>query len=233
MKNVLLDVEPAQVFRVVGFSGVERLGEKSTFTLDLVGLKEEPIDPSSMLGNPATFTLEGYGDTGRRSISGVVTRFAIAAKDLRNDHDTYRYKMTLESRFALFELRRRSRVFQDKTVPEIVEEVIKDSGYALVAQRLHGAYEKRPYVTQYNESDADFVRRLCEDAGLFFSVRLVPGWRAVLPRRHFGKKSAPSLFLAAQNNCGHSTRRDNSSRLRSENDEGKKIRQGCSPRLQS
>jgi hypothetical protein len=64
-----------------------------------------------------------------------------------------------------------SRIFENRTAPEIIEEVVKealepfDRGIRL---NLTRSYPKREYCTQYRESDWDFIRRLMADEGIFF-----------------------------------------------------------------
>lgn len=61
-----------------------------------------------------------------------------------------------------------SRVFQNKTAPEIIKKVFSDRGFSDVSDKLNGSYAPRPYVIQYDETDFDFVQRLMEDEGIYF-----------------------------------------------------------------
>ena len=163
MTAVHLQIEGDPALEPRRVTGRERLGEAATFELDLGGSKDAPVTPASVLRKPARLTIEA--DTGRRTIAGIVTRFVVIA----SDHPARRaYRMTVRSRFALLELRRRSRIFQRLAAPDIVEQVVKEGGYATVTRRLQGAYPERRYVVQYEETDAAFVRRLCEEHGLWF-----------------------------------------------------------------
>lgn len=63
---------------------------------------------------------------------------------------------------------RDNRIFQDKTVPEILKAVFSDHGFSDLQDRLSGSYRPRPYVVQYDESDFDFVQRLMEEEGISF-----------------------------------------------------------------
>jgi hypothetical protein len=58
-----------------------------------------------------------------------------------------------------------SRIFQQKTVPEILEEVLGDLD---VAWEIQGEFEPRDYCVQYRESDFDFVSRLMEEEGIYY-----------------------------------------------------------------
>lgn len=77
--------------------------------------------------------------------------------------------------FALLKQRINSRIWQDKTVPQILEELLQESlapydrGYQLEAIKQSGRiYEVRDYCVQYNESDFDFISRLMEEEGIFY-----------------------------------------------------------------
>lgn len=79
---------------------------------------------------------------------------------------TLRYEvemMPLDWRSALF---KRSRVFQDMTVPDIVSAVSKDAGHEGTMQ-LAGKYPVREYTVQHEETDLDFMQRLLEHEGIF------------------------------------------------------------------
>src|SRR5262249_2797531 len=60
------------------------------------------------------------------------------------------------------------RIFQNLTVPAIVEKVFTDHGFTDVANRLQQQYPPREYVVQYRETDFNFASRLLEDAGIWF-----------------------------------------------------------------
>lgn len=63
---------------------------------------------------------------------------------------------------------RNSRIFQDKTTVQIIEEVLREHGFSDFQKRLSDSYETRPYCVQYRESDFDFLCRLMEEEGIYF-----------------------------------------------------------------
>jgi type VI secretion system secreted protein VgrG len=68
--------------------------------------------------------------------------------------------------------RRNTRMFQEKTVPEILETVLGEmlGPYGRDVQLdLDETYEPREYCLQYQESDLDFVQRLMEEEGIAYS----------------------------------------------------------------
>ena len=129
-------------------------------------MSAEPIDAARVLRRPcAVFIMAGPAS---RTIHGIVTRIASAAARLADS--PRRHRLTVRSGLALLEHRRRSRIFQDETVPDIVRQVLVEGGYDERAVRLalQEPHEARAYIVQYAETDAAFVRRLCEEEGLYF-----------------------------------------------------------------
>ncbi|MGK3986474.1 type VI secretion system tip protein TssI/VgrG [Sorangium sp. So ce136] len=143
--------------------GEERLGE--AFRLEAVLLSQAPIAAASVLGQPAAITL--CSRHGERTLAGVVTRWtAVGTSRAAGARD---YRVCVRPRLALLELRRRSRVYQHLTVPSIVKKVLEEGGYAASELQLSlgEPHPPREYVVQYDETDAAFVRRLCEEEGIY------------------------------------------------------------------
>jgi type VI secretion system secreted protein VgrG len=152
-------------------SGEERLGQPTR--LELLVTSAEAIEPGAVLGRAAAVTLVSrYGE---RRIMGVVTRFTAIATARTNPRRSYR--ITLCSGLALLELRRRSRVYQHLTVPAIVQKLLVEGGYPQdrIKLALSEPHAVRDYVIQYAETDATFLRRLCEEDGLYYRFPSQPG----------------------------------------------------------
>ncbi|WP_040431374.1 type VI secretion system Vgr family protein, partial [Chitiniphilus shinanonensis] len=125
----------------------------------------------SLLGLPAQLgILTADGDEVVRC--GVVT----AARALPSDGGFARYALTVEPPLALLAHRRSSRVFQDLSVVEIVQQLLDEH---LATNPVFGAtfavrfdlaetYSPRSYCLQYRESDLAFVSRLLAEEGLAY-----------------------------------------------------------------
>src|SRR5262249_38739019 len=61
---------------------------------------------------------------------------------------------------------RDSRIFQNKSVPDIVKQVLSEHGVTDVNDSLTGTYDPREYCVQYAETAFDFVSRLLEAEGI-------------------------------------------------------------------
>jgi type VI secretion system secreted protein VgrG len=162
MTAIVLSIGGAPSLEARKVEGYERLGECPRFEIELAGPATEPVMPRDVLYQPCTLLL-GSRD-GSRAVAGVVTRFAVVMSDHAG---AIAYRMTLQSRFALLELSRLSRTFSDETIPAIIEKVVGKVGFT-VKKPLVGTYDPMKYVVQYQETDAAFVRRLCEEHGLYF-----------------------------------------------------------------
>jgi type VI secretion system secreted protein VgrG len=60
------------------------------------------------------------------------------------------------------------RIFQDKTVPEIIKQIFSDLGFSDFKDELTGDYKKWDYCVQYRETDFNFISRLMEHEGIFY-----------------------------------------------------------------
>ena len=133
------------------------------FSLDVEMLSEsESIDPKALLGKSATIEIETQGG-GRRFIDGIVTRFGMQGQD----HRHYAYKARLSPWLWLATRKSDFRIFQNQTVPDIIEQVLGVYGHPM-QRKLTRAYRSWDYCVQYNESDCDFVSRLMEHEGIYY-----------------------------------------------------------------
>jgi uncharacterized protein involved in type VI secretion and phage assembly len=150
--------------RVPNFKGTEGLSQLFGFQLYLQA-EGDDIKAEDMLGKDAMLTIKSGSDT--RQISGILSRFTwIAEVDKRTI-----FFAELVPIFWLLTQRFDCRIFQNKSVPEIVSEVINEAGITsdhLDKKLLRGSYPQREYCVQYRESDYNFLARLMEEEGIYF-----------------------------------------------------------------
>ncbi len=93
----------------------------------------------------------------------------------------------LEIRTWPFLLRRAANVrpFENKSIPELIETVLKPYDFASYEFRLTEKYPKRPLLFQYRETDLNLLTRSLEDAGIFMVTE-------------FGKTGHKVIFTDAQ-----------------------------------
>src|SRR4051812_20193502 len=105
MSDPIFYCKSAATVRVAALTGCERLGDASSFDLELIS--HEPVEPAAILGHPAALELTSpFGD---RLVHGIVTRFVVVATS--QAAPSRRYEVTLRSFFDVLSLRRRTRVF--------------------------------------------------------------------------------------------------------------------------
>lgn len=151
-------------FSVVQFRGTEGISRPFSFDIDLLS-DTISIDLDAALQQPASFTLYRGADT-CTTFSGVLASFEV--RDAGPRHALYR--ALLVPKLWLLTLTVQNRVFQDTSVPKMVETVLKDHGFTGddYQLRLTDAYAEREYVVQYQETDLAFLSRWMEYEGIFY-----------------------------------------------------------------
>jgi type VI secretion system secreted protein VgrG len=158
-----------EVLRLHGFWGHEALSEPFRFSVTLVTQNKKPIVQSALLGTVVKVTLdqESTADSTlvhpKRYFNGYVTQ--VSRENLPSGE--WLYRVELRPWLWLLDKTTNCRVFQDLTVPEIVEKVFRERGFLDFKLRL-GKYEKREYCVQYRESELQFVSRLLEHEGIYY-----------------------------------------------------------------
>ncbi len=159
----------------------------------LVALSDSAgLDLGDMIARPVTLWTT-RADGSRAGRSGLVRE----AELLSGDAGLARYRLTIAPWLWLATQQRNSRVFEARSVLDIVGHVLGGyEGYvhrvgADATEALAGV-TPRPYTTQYRETDYDFISRLLAEAGL--------GWTVVedpeVPARHVVLIFADSRGLA-------------------------------------
>ena len=149
------------------FSGREEMSRLFQFHLDL--LSENPaITPKDMIGKPVTVSYKsGANEGNQRFFHGYVARFSAGHFDTQQKVRQYRAEIVP----GLWFLTRNANclVFQNKTVPAIIEDIFKRRGFTdyemKVDQAAHPAWE---YCVQYRETDFNFISRLMEQEGISY-----------------------------------------------------------------
>jgi len=111
-----------------GFTGSEGVSMPFSFDLDLVS-EDSNISFKDIIGKDVTVSL-GLPDMEVRHINGIISRFAL--ERLGGDQDqflhTATYKATMVPWLWLLSRTVNSRIFQEKSIPQIVEKVFNDRG---------------------------------------------------------------------------------------------------------
>ncbi|WP_321877510.1 type VI secretion system Vgr family protein [Burkholderia cepacia] len=145
--------------------GSDELGRLFEFRIEALA-DSHSLSLKDMLGKPVTVRIEQQ-DLSTRYLNGIVARASLAG---RRAERYYGYELIVRPWLWLATRRSDCRIFQNKTVPEIVQEVLSTYGFP-IESHLAETYVPRDYCVQYNETDAAFVSRLMEFEGIYFWFR--------------------------------------------------------------
>jgi type VI secretion system secreted protein VgrG len=149
---------------VVGFEADEVVSQTYSVEVNLAAPSTVVVNDKALIGQNALLTVH-FGDGTSRFFNGIVSR--VARWDAGKGPQRQRYRVTVVPRLWKLRHIHRSRIFQEMTVPEIVQKVL-DEGQVKHKLSLQGNYGPREYCVQYRESDLDFVSRLLEEEGIFY-----------------------------------------------------------------
>jgi type VI secretion system secreted protein VgrG len=139
-------------------------GVSVPYELSVELASDDEVKMDDALGKEGFLTLSGDG--GDRIVHGVVDRFEHTGN--RGRFGLYRARVVPYLQWLSLE--RDCRIFQNKSVPDIVKLVFQDS--KLPADRfdfrLKESYAPVEYCVQYRETDLAFVSRLLEEEGIFY-----------------------------------------------------------------
>jgi len=143
----------------------EELGRLFQCNLELWSLDEQ-LALDDVLGLDMTVTL-ALPNNKKRYFHGFVSRFSQTGRE--GDYAVYQAELSP----WLWFLTRTSdcRIFQDKSVPDIVAEVFREHGFTDFELQLNESYRQWGYCVQYRESDFNFVSRLLEQEGIYYYFR--------------------------------------------------------------
>ncbi|EOE3807587.1 type VI secretion system Vgr family protein [Klebsiella pneumoniae] len=159
---------------VLAFEGDEALSQPFRYRIEFTSA-DHAISKEMMLMKAASLTLqapvaEGFGINVQqpvRVIQGVVTGF----ERLSTSRDETHYALTLQPRLALLNRSHQNAIYQDQSVPQIVEKILRER-HGLRGQdflfSLTKTYPRREQVMQYGEDDLRFITRLLGEVGIWF-----------------------------------------------------------------
>lgn len=148
-------------FDVVEFNLEEALSELYTLTLTLSSTNPE-IDLTEQLLKKVTFTVFSNGQK-QRTINGIVASASHGDSGFKR---TY-YKIVARPMLWQLTLTKDSRIYHFKSVPAIIDEILKDFSIVFDKQ-LMDAHAEREYTVCKRESYFDFICRLMAEEGISF-----------------------------------------------------------------
>jgi len=147
---------------VVDFTAREEIS--SPYEVDLTVASTDEINFDDAIGKEALLTI--VGDEANRYFHGIINEFtqsgAAGAFLL--------YQVNMVPSLWLLSLEQDCRIFQKKSVQDIVTRVLQDAGITgdRFTFRLQEKYQPKEYCVQYRETDLNFISRLLEEEGIFY-----------------------------------------------------------------
>ncbi len=149
---------------VVKLSVIEEVGLTYAIEAEVLG-KDPALLPEKMLNVDVTVTVTQAGPSPFvRHFHGTVAEFRKLAPGAAG---RMTYRLVAVPYLWRLGLRRNCRIWQDRSVKDIVTAVLKDHGLPAPTWHMVEA-EPIPYCTQFNETDLAFVSRLLEEHGLTY-----------------------------------------------------------------
>lgn len=143
--------------------GVEKISDLFHYTVDLVSERCD-LDLEQLLGTMLDISVEI--DQGKRYFQGLITHVQYLAPVANTDR-AHIYRFELDPWLWLATQNTDNRIFQNLSVPAIIEKVLSKYPFSYDLQ-LQESYRDWPYCVQYDESDFQFISRLMELEGIYY-----------------------------------------------------------------
>lgn len=149
-------------YSVLSFNGTSKLNSPYKYTITFISDEKLPLDNLADT-DVMVVAKDENNPLRKKNIYGKIFEIeessVVAKKHL--------YNMILVSPFYYLQFNNRYKVYQEMSVPEIIEQVIKTTSHILnieVDNKLDlQSFPKRETCTQYNQSDADFILMLAQE----------------------------------------------------------------------
>ena len=168
------------------FSGTEAISQIFRFRLGMYAEARSPVAFDKLLGQKVTVTFQMDPP---RYFNGIISRLSQGqrVKGLGTDAMMIHFEAEMVPQLWLLTKNVQSRIFQQKSVPDILEEVFKDLDFS---SEIQGSFEPRDYCVQHRESDFDFASRLMEEEGIYYFFKHDSGGHQLVlansPQSHSG-----------------------------------------------
>ena len=159
---------------VLRYSAVESLSQPWRYDV-AVTCSSADIACDTLLLKPASFTFmtpvfDGTPALPVRTVYGVVQSF----RRISTSNDDTRYAMTIVPRIALLDYTKGSEIYLNQSVTEVVEKVLRKHGLEGpdFEFRLSREYPSRELITQWRETDLEFIQRLLAEVGIYWRYEM-------------------------------------------------------------
>ncbi len=144
------------------FAGTEALSRLFEFQVDALS-NEVDYDLGTLLGRAVAVSYRSHQNV-ERYFNGIVA----SAEWTGALDDRQSYRLVLRPWFWLLGRKANCKIFKNKTVPAIIQDIFDAAGFNDYKIQVAHAFKAQDYIVQYGETDLAFVCRLMEEWGIYF-----------------------------------------------------------------
>ncbi len=174
--NIEVTLNDAAPLGVTWLKGTEGLSKLFRFQVEF--LSSESLTVAGLMNKSAKIRIwqqASSSDVEReRYVHGIVSRFTYlgqVAAPGNASGNMKKYRAEIVPWLWLLTQKTNCRIFQGKSIPEIVGEILGEYAGTVNQQAVSGSYPVFEFRVQYRESDFAFISRLLEESGIFYYFR--------------------------------------------------------------
>lgn len=172
----------------LSMTGRETMGRPFSFEVDLLS-SSDSLDLREILAKPASVLMERMDGT-IREFNGLVTELSLIG-----EHGKFtRYRCVLRPALWFIGQNRKCRIFQNKSVPEIVQDLLRERGVTDFEDLITDTHRKWEFLVQYRESDLNFINRILEQEGIYYFFKHHDGKHTMVLLDSSASHEAPDRF---------------------------------------
>jgi len=163
--------EESYAISVLEVRGQEALSQCYRYEIELLVIGPE-LKAADLIGRDALLNVVSSQNKVIKMIHGIITSLSFSVRV----HDRQRIIVTLEPALARLEKSFNSRVFQDKSLLQIVNTVLAGHGITpgYVTNKSLDNLPTKSFSFQFNESDLHFINRTLQEFGYFYFFKHSP-----------------------------------------------------------
>jgi type VI secretion system secreted protein VgrG len=144
-------------------TGSEGISELFRYEVDLLAEADTSIDPTDIVGQKVCLGIQADDAGTERYFNGIVSSFEMNG----GETEFKNYTATIVPSLWFLTLNKNTRVFQNKTVIDVIKEVLSTYSISPTVD-TSAEYMQMDYCTQYRETDFHFISRLMEQYGILY-----------------------------------------------------------------
>ena len=140
--------------------------------------KSQDLNPKNLINQPATFSIKNpsklLNNRPNKVYSGILSNVKYLGFETLENSLNHRhfFSFKVESVLIKMSLNKANRIYIDLNVPEVIKETLNFYNDTLNKEidfsNLLLDYEKQELISQYQESDLEFLTRIAHNCGIFF-----------------------------------------------------------------